>query len=348
MKLKSLEQRPTIPHDTAVRLRPPYAQRADLEQLQLAPLLDCAHNALLIVDGYGRIRHANRVALRVLREDSGFIEDTYLQEHLSPLDSERQLLERQLNGRRSIDVALLDGRHARATFTALPARDSQSTLSCVALELSQERTAELALESVGRLAAELAHDLNNQLSAALNYVFILRRRLASDRSLAPHVEELQSSAWRAAALASGLKLLGRKRGNEPELLRIDELLESMEPLLLQAASGVKLELRLPRNVAEVRVPRAHAEQLLLIVTLSAAGRARPNSTIAITVETPPLCLPSDAGCTRVTWQFRPERTTGERRPLSSVRTQSTLRRAVKRCGARLGHDASRIWVEFRK
>lgn len=347
MKLKSLEQRPSIPRDTAVRLRPSYG-RSELEQLQLAPLLDCAYNALLIVDSYGRIRLANRAALRLLREEGPFVEDTYLQEHVSPLDSERHLLERQLNGRRSIDVALLDGRHARATFTALPARDSQSALSCVALELTQERAEGLALESVGRLAAELAHDINNQLSAALNYVFILRRRLASDRSLAPHVEELQSSAWRAAALASGLKLLGRKRGNEPELLRIDELLEAMEPLLLQTAIGVKLELRMPRIVPEVRVPRAHAEQLLLIVTLSAAGRARPNSTIAISVETPALCAPAASGCTRVTWQFRPERETAERRPLSSVRTQSTLRRAVKRCGARLGHDAERIWVEFKR
>ena len=336
-----------MPRDTAVRLRPSYA-RSELEQLQLAPLLDCAHNALLIADSYGRIRLANRAALRLLREEGPFVEDTYLQEHLSPLDGERHLLERQLNGRRSIDVALLDGRHARATFTALPGRDSQSTLSCVALELTQERTSELALESVGRLAAELAHDINNQLSAALNYVFILRRRLASDRSLAPHVEELQASAWRAAALASGLKLLGRKRGNEPELLRIDELLEAMEPLLLQTAIGVKLELRMPRIVPEVRVPRAHAEQLLLIVTLSAAGRARPNSTIAISVDTPTLCLPASEDCTRVTWQFRPESETAERRPPSSVRTQSTLRRAVKRCGARLGHDASRIWVEFKR
>ena len=306
MKLKSLEQRPSRPRDTAVRLRHAFAQRAD--RRAAASSRRCSTARKRAVDRRRLRSHPTRepAGAALLREESAVTSKTTysgacraarLRAQLARAPVERASQHRCLSARR---------RHARATFTALPTRDGRDARE-LRLARADAGARGRARAGIGRPAGGGARARHQQpaLGRAQLRVHLAaapERRIARSR---PHVEELQSSAWRAAALASGLKLLGRKRGNEPELLRLDELLEGDGAAAAAGRGGVKLEIRLPRNVPEVRVPRAHAEQLLLIVTFSAAGRARANSTIALAVDATAAGPAGDAGSIRVTWQFRP-------------------------------------------
>jgi C4-dicarboxylate-specific signal transduction histidine kinase len=270
-----------------------------------------------------------------------------VQNHLAALDSELSVLDQALEGPPVIDVSLADGRRARATLSALVDGRGQPTHACIVLDPAR-KPADAGIEAVGRLVAEVAHDINNQLSAALNYVFILRRRLRADAELAPHFEELQSSAWRAAALTSGLKMLGPRRGNDVEPLNLAEVLELLAPLLKHLAAGSQIEMRLNHDVPAVLLPRAHLEQLLVMLTQSAVGRVRTHGKIVIRTEARRRGFAhGSAKVARVIWDLRPvQEVPGLLFGRQGGRAAASLRRSFKRCEGQPGHDTRRIWVDF--
>jgi len=333
--------------ETGLRLRRYYTPDSELGGSQLAGALDCSAQAMLIVDGFGRICVANAAALELLRVDRERLHQTYVQNHLAALDSELSVLDQALEGPPTIDVSLPDGRRACATLSALVDDRGQPTHACIALD-PMRKPAEAGIEAVGRLVAEVAHDINNQLSAALNYVFILRRRLRADAELAPHFEELQSTAWRAAALTSGLKLLGPRSGNDLELLNVAEVIELLAPLLKHLAAGAQIETRLNHDVPAVLLPRAHLEQLLVMLTQSAVGRARTHGKVVIKTEARRRSFThGNAPLARVIWELRPvQEVPGLLFGRQGGRAACSLRRSFKRCEGVPGHDARRIWVDF--
>ena len=332
--------------DTGVRRLRYHTPDSELDCAQLAGALDCSSQALIVVDGFGRICIANVAATRLLGADSEHLHHSYVQNHLAALDSEVSVLDQALEGRSAIDITLADGRRATATLSPLLDGRGQPTHACIALALSRT-PADAGLEAVGRLVAEVAHDVNNQLSAALNYVFILRRRLRADLELAPHFEELQSTAWRAATLTSGLKLLGPRRSSDAELLNVAGVVDLLAPLLKHVASGSQIEFRLAHEMPAVRVARAHLEQLVVMMTLSAVGRARRRGKVIVRTEARRRPFSADTPMVRVVWELqRMQEAPGLNMAPSGGRAHGSLRRAIKRCRARPGHDTRRIWIDL--
>src|SRR5262245_9148342 len=95
VKLKSAEDsRPMgAAHDTGVRLRRYYTPDTELERTQLEAALDCAKDALLVVDGFGRVCAANAAAVRLLGVSPQRLQNSYVQNHLGALDRERNVLD---------------------------------------------------------------------------------------------------------------------------------------------------------------------------------------------------------------------------------------------------------------
>lgn len=348
MKLKSEGQStPTgDARETGIRRLRYHTPDSELDCAQLAGALDCSSQALIVVDGFGRICIANAAATRLLGADSDRLHQSYVQNHLAALDSEVSVLDQALEGRSAIDITLPDGRHASATLSPLLDGRGQPTHACIAL-VPARAGADAGLEAVGRLVAEVAHDINNQLSAALNYVFILRRRLSADPELAPHFEELQSTAWRAATLTGGLKLLGPKRSSDAELLNVAAVIELLAPLLKQMASGTQIEFRLAHELPSVRVARAHLEQLVVMLTLSAVGRVRRRGKVIVRTETKRRSFADSALTVRIVWDLhRIQEAPGLSFGRNGGRAHGSLRRAIERCGARPGHDGRRVWIDL--
>jgi nitrogen-specific signal transduction histidine kinase len=347
-QLKSESQSVSVEdaRETGVRVRR-RTPDSELDRAQLAGALDCSSQALLVVDGFGRICVANAAAASLLGVELERLDHTYVQNHIAALDSDLSVLEQAIDGPPSMDVSLPDGRCARAMLSALPDGRGQPTHACIALEPART-PAEAGIEAVGRLVAEVAHDINNQLSAALNYVFILRRRLAADAELAPHFEELQSTAWRAATLTSGLKLLGPKRSNDVEVLNVAAMVELLLPLLRHVTTGAQIELRLNHEVPELQLSRAHLEQLLVMTTLSAVARARKHGKVVIKTEARRRSFADgNVQFARVIWELHPlQEVPGLALGRHGARAPSSLRRAMKRCQAAPGHDTRRIWLDF--
>jgi signal transduction histidine kinase len=242
-------------------------------------------------------------------------------------------------------------RQARATFTAVRDRWGRTAHACVTLQplgASEPRADSHALESVGRLAGELAHDINNQLSAALNYVFILRRRIAEE-PLTSHLEELQAAIWRASGLTSALKTIARKR-RQPEHLQLAHVMIDLEPLLRYVAGDIRLQVRVPRDLPGVDAPLAYFEQVIITIALFLIARAPSDSVLKLSAQAVEPTGDAAAGAaarTRIVFELLCDGERTNTRPnANGHRTHSGLRRALKRCNARLGHDANRVWVQF--
>ncbi len=334
----------------AIALAAPDHAGAALDPALLAGAIGCSGDPLLIVDGFDRICLANAAAAALLGMSIERLTRTRLREHLLAGDGEAQrdcaVLERVKAGPCPRERTLLDGRAVRAVLTPLRNSFGGHTHVCITLSEVSRQPGDGAFDALGRLASELAHDINNQLSAALNYVFILRRRVGISEQTGQHLEELQAAAWRAAGLTGTLKLLGRRRSAAPEPLHVSHVVERLEPLLRHLARERQLEitLALVPDLPEVQLPLAYLEQLIVLLALYAMGRAPNGSRLELRAE--PSRADDGVGV-RLQCELREQ--AGER-PVhgatAATHANAALRRALKRCHARMGHDPQRIWVEL--
>jgi C4-dicarboxylate-specific signal transduction histidine kinase len=342
--------------DAAIRLRLAAPAGEPVEDSQFQAALESSRHPTLIVDDDDRICFANAAAAQLLQQSSERLVRSRAQEHLiaecpdhfGDEQPARLRTPPRISDHPPIfDVRLPDGRPVRAFQQTLFDRWKRRTHVCIELEERSASSPESTLCAVGRLAGELAHDINNQLSAALNYVFVLQRRLGRSDALASHLDELHGAAWQAAALADGLKLIGRRRSLEVEWLRLDEVLSTLAPLLRHLASDARIELRTERGLPRIRAPLAYIEQLIIMLVLSSLRRGSPGSTLTLrtgTVRTPADAIELRLSCELTDPYGLSAHALSARSSMKS--THGGLRRAIRHCRARLGHDKTRIWIDL--
>jgi len=126
-----------------------------------------------------------------------------------------------------------------------------------------------SMESLARLAGGVAHDFNNLLAIILNYAKILERELTQQdqRTMA---RELFATAKRAADLTRQLLLMGRRDVVTPIVLNLNQVIQSLEHLLLQMlGERVELQLVLARDLAPTKVGIPQIEQVLINLAINA-------------------------------------------------------------------------------
>jgi signal transduction histidine kinase len=229
------------------------------------------------------------------------------------------------------------GYGSHAASSNVPARETQAP----------------SLDVVGRMASELSHELNNQLAAALNYTAIVERRVGADHPLAEHLSELRASLWRATSAAAALRLVGRRGSDQPEMIALDEALDALAPVLRHLTPSCTLEVMPATNIAPVRARRADLERLIVMITHYAYSRRVANQGLCLRVESlpadhsrkPPAC--AERSWTRVVCEVDQEHSMdGEPPARGRLVARAGLRRALKRCGARVGHDTLRAWIDL--
>lgn len=205
------------------------------------------------------------------------------------------------------------------------------------------------------MASELSHELNNQLAAALNYAAIVERRVGADHPLAEHLGELRASLWRATSAAAALRLVGRRGSDQPELIELDELLDAIAPVLRHLTPACGLDIASATDVAPVRARRADVERLVVAITLYAYSRRLDPQNLRLRFE---MLMPgrvsgrAQAGMhgswVRVLCEIEHKDSSFDGAPPVRGRlvARAGLRRALKRCGARIGHDGTRAWVDL--
>jgi signal transduction histidine kinase/ActR/RegA family two-component response regulator len=131
------------------------------------------------------------------------------------------------------------------------------------------------LEAVGRLSGGVAHDFNNLLTAIIGFAELSRNDRVSSDTRREYLDHLIQAADRGTKLTRQLLTLARRQIVEPRVIRIEERLASVEPLLRRlVGEQVRIE-RLSHGVAHsVRIDPEQLDQVLMNLAVN-AGDAMP-------------------------------------------------------------------------
>jgi len=263
-------------HRAEIARREAEAARRRAEARHTATL-DSSPDAIITVDGDGRIVVFNRAAERMFgyaaADVFGGTLDTLIPEELrmrhrdhvaryvataaSPRAmGERGRLMAQRRDGTTFPIEASISRHVRDEEVLLTAviRDVTEQL---ALEEHLRRARQV--EAVGMLASSVVHDVNNLLAVIQHAAELVRREVQSD-----HLDTITSSVARGAALTRQLLLFARGAPNQVQVVAIDALLCELEDIVRHlAAETVRVQLDVRAPSARVVVDRQRLEQVIL-------------------------------------------------------------------------------------
>jgi PAS domain S-box-containing protein len=155
-----------------------------------------------------------------------------------------------------------------------------------ALQLSERRLRQSQkLDAVGRLAGGVAHDFNNLMGGILGCVELLLGRTDAQSPLRKHIEEIRSSAERAAALTQQLLSFSRRKSIRSEALRVDDAIIEMKSLLSRLVhKNIHIAFDLQPDLWAIRGDRSQFEQILLNLVLNANDAMTGSGTITVRTE----------------------------------------------------------------
>jgi two-component system, cell cycle sensor histidine kinase and response regulator CckA len=139
------------------------------------------------------------------------------------------------------------------------------------------------MDAVGRLAGGVAHDFNNLLSVILGAAESLGKELAPYDPLQEDVTDIRDAVGRGAALTRQLLIFGRKEVRSPGLLDLNEVIESVERLLVRVlGSSVHIELKREVDRAPVVADASQLEQVLVNLAVNSRDAMLRGGTLTIT------------------------------------------------------------------
>ena len=125
------------------------------------------------------------------------------------------------------------------------------------------------LEALGQLAGGVAHDFNNILTAVIGYSDLLLTRMGGSDPNRHAVEEIRRGGERAAGLTRQLLAFGRRVPTQPRLIKIDDAIRDLEPMLRRLLSeNVAMEIDL-RASTKVRIDPTQLEQVIVNLAVNA-------------------------------------------------------------------------------
>ncbi len=149
-------------------------------------------------------------------------------------------------------------------------------LVAVGIDVSERKRLEEQLrqaqkmESIGTLAGGIAHDFNNILTAIIGYGSLLQMKMKEGDPLRYHVEQVLSSANRAASLTQSLLAYSRKQILNPQPVSVNAIIQKVD-LLLSRLIGENIELKIMLTDDDVTVlaDAGQIEQVLMNLATNA-------------------------------------------------------------------------------
>ena len=253
---------------------------------RLAAILDATPDLVAIAEPHGNLLYLNLSARRFLGIGSG---DDISKRALSDghPDPARRLLTEI-----AIPTAVHDGvwkgetSYQRANGQELPvsllvlahgrADGRVAFLSTIARDLSKEKNLEAQflqaqkMEAIGRMAGGVAHDFNNILSVILSYASLAAAGLPEGHPSRDDLEEVRSSAERAAALTRQMLAFSRKQVLQPRVIDTNAVLDGMAPMMRRLiGEDIELVVALAPVACHIRADPRHLEQAILNLVANA-------------------------------------------------------------------------------
>ncbi len=184
-----------------------------------------------------------------------------------------------------------DGTVVEVSISVSPVYDHTGTVTgaaTVARDITKRRSAEARMhqadrmDTVGQLASGIAHDFNNLLGAIIGFATLAAEDAADRPGLRADIEQIISSAQRAARLTRELLIFSQRDTEQLELVSPNAVITGV-CTLLEASVGrhIALRLDLDADVPTVLADRGRFEQLLLNLSLNAHDAMPDGGTLTI-------------------------------------------------------------------
>ncbi len=249
-------------------------------------VLDTVGSIVLVLDREGRIVRFNRTCEEVSGYKAAEVLGKYVWELLIPPE--------QVEGVKTVFKNLVSGmfpskyenywiardgtrRLIAWSNTALLAPDgSVEFVIPTGIDVSERKKLEDQLrqsqkmESIGTLAGGIAHDFNNILTAIIGYGSLLQIKMKEGDPLRHNVEQILSSANRAATLTQSLLAYSRKQVLNAQPVSLNRIISKVE-LLLKRLIGEDVELKtlLTSQDLTVLADAGQIEQVLMNLATNA-------------------------------------------------------------------------------
>ena len=259
------------------------ALRASEERFRA--LVENSSDALLLIDGDGRITYLSPSSERHLGWTPDQMVHKSIFEFLHPGDRERaeaRLAEALAKpGTSIIDEARFH--HADGSWRIMEgvavnrlADPAVAGIVVNARDSTERRRLEEQLrhsqkmEAIGQLAGGVAHDFNNLLTAILGYCHLMLDEIPDGDSLRDDLLEIEGAGNRAASLTRQLLAFSRRQMLQPQLVDINTLVKQLERMLRRLISeDVELVTALAQDLHRVTVDPASVEQILVNLVINA-------------------------------------------------------------------------------
>jgi signal transduction histidine kinase len=127
------------------------------------------------------------------------------------------------------------------------------------------------LAIIGKLAAGVAHELNEPLGAILGYAQLTLREFGIPDQMGRNLEKIVKASLHAREVIRKLLLFARQVPSEQRAVQINDVVTDSLYLLESRCikSGVKIALRLSKNLPEVSADPGQIQQVILNLTVNA-------------------------------------------------------------------------------
>jgi PAS domain S-box-containing protein len=145
------------------------------------------------------------------------------------------------------------------------------------------------MEAIGQLAGGIAHDFNNILTAIIGYAQLLIIRMEKSSPLRHYIEQVFTSAERAADLTKDLLAFSRKQVLHTQLLDLCDVLGRVQKMLERLIpEDIEFRTTVTENELTVMADRGQIEQVLMNLVTNARD-AMPQGGI-LSVDVAPVVM----------------------------------------------------------
>jgi two-component system cell cycle sensor histidine kinase/response regulator CckA len=241
------------------------------EHLLYRLALDESPDGIVVIDGAGRLLHANRAAKGpgaiASQLGAGLAAGGDLVEFADAL---------RATGHGAVEKRVPDPTGAWRRLLLKGTRIAPDRFVIVARDVSERREIEAELEelrrvgAVGYLATSVVHDFNNLLTPIVCLAAMVTREIEKGSRAAEMAAELRETAERAAGLARQILSLVRRAGDPPRQLDVGAVVSEMRGLLQHVVGDdVELTLAIDEDAGEATANREQLERVLLDLAANA-------------------------------------------------------------------------------
>jgi len=261
---------------------------------RLRTIMEYANDAIFFVDTRGNIRFFNRKAAELY----GYTADEVLGKPYSTLVPKRfqeahcKSMEKYLSlDESAISGKIVEGMGERKdgseffveTSTAILEQRGERYLIAILRDITERKQADeekkkletqlyqsQKMEAIGHLTGGIAHDFNNILTAIIGYASLMKMKMKEDDPLRSNIEQILSSAERAANLTQSLLTFSRRQIINPQPVKIHEIINRAEKLLIRLlGEDVEVKSMLADEDPVIIADTGQIEQILMNLATNA-------------------------------------------------------------------------------